>query len=259
MKIAIALPIPAESVAAWKEFQPMLERWCETYRRFTPTVPHDVWCNICGPTAMNPPDEVIDGMFTGAVSKLNLYCGGGCDLGSTQFLANALSNTFLIASTSRVYFWKAGWLERMVAARAEHGPGLYGTSAAYQGDRLHLCTRFFGMDVEDWQAYPHVINTRDRGRMFEIGENNPDGNLLEWSEKRGRPARLVYWGGVYEKADWFKPANIFRRGDQSNMLVKDRHTDIYDAASPEEKSELEKCNAPIVPEPACAELVCQNP
>jgi hypothetical protein len=39
---------------------------------------------------------------------------------------------------------------------------------------------------------------------------------------------------------WRKPENIFRRGDQSNLLVWDRHTEIFAKASEEERAKLAK-------------------
>lgn len=94
--------------------------------------------------------------------------------------------------------------------------------------------------------YPHLIDSRLKGPMFEIGANNEHGNLMEWMERRGRPPRLVFFDGVREKPDWFSVPKRFRNGDQSNMLVWDKHTDLYRAATPEEKANLEQSSNPVI-------------
>lgn len=66
------------------------------------------------------------------------------------------------------------------------------------------------------------------------------GGFTDWCVKRGYPVRMVTEAETYEPKDWRKPANIFRRGDQSNCLVWDRHTDIYARANLEEKHGLER-------------------
>jgi hypothetical protein len=40
---------------------------------------------------------------------------------------------------------------------------------------------------------------------------------------------MVTWDGEWRRKDWRTPQNIFRRGDQSNLLVCDHHTEIYTA------------------------------
>ena len=70
--------------------------------------------------------------------------------------------------------------------------------------------------------------------MFESGANS----ITSWADRAGYPTVLVTVDGRYFKGNWRKPANIFRRGDQSNMLIHDRHTQLLENASPEEKRKL---------------------
>ena len=46
---------------------------------------------------------------------------------------------------------------------------------------------------------------------------------------------VVTWDGVYGESEWRIPENIFRRGDQSNSLLFDRHFDLYEATDSEGK------------------------
>ena len=58
-------------------------------------------------------------------------------------------------------------------------------------------------------------------------------------EEEGLQTRLVTWDGSYDLPDWRKPPNIFRRGDQSNLIVRDRHADAYTVSDAEGKAKLE--------------------
>jgi hypothetical protein len=49
---------------------------------------------------------------------------------------------------------------------------------------------------------------------------------------------LVTWDGFYLRDEWRKAPNIFRRGDQSNCLMFDRHHEIYEASTPQQKIRL---------------------
>jgi hypothetical protein len=49
----------------------------------------------------------------------------------------------------------------------------------------------------------------------------------------------VTWDGDYDLPEWRKPDNIFRRGDQSNLIVRDRHADAYEVSTEAGKRVLE--------------------
>ena len=88
-------------------------------------------------------------------------------------------------------------------------------------------------------GYPKEVKDREDTYRFEVfGWPDRTPNFTLWAGLNGFPVKLVTWDGVYDLADWRKPTNIFRRGDQSNLIVKDRHCDAYDAA--ENKDELER-------------------
>ena len=68
--------------------------------------------------------------------------------------------------------------------------------------------------------------------------DNPHGNLMEWSISRRFGAYVVYWDGVRRWEHCQKPDNIFRKGNQENLLVWDKHTDAFFKADLEEKQRL---------------------
>ena len=67
---------------------------------------------------------------------------------------------------------------------------------------------------------------------------------MQMIETQGGSVKLVTWDGCYEKKDWFSVPNRFRDGDQSNLLIRDKHSDAYASASPEEKERLERMANP---------------
>jgi hypothetical protein len=166
------------------------------------------------------------------------YFGDGFDIGAHQHAANSIppEYDFAVFCSTQVHFHREGWLKRMVEAREQFGPGLYGAMASRE-NHPHLRTCFFGCDPADFRAYPWVINSKALSLEFESGKTG----FWTWIRANGRKEVLVAWDGFYdERKDWRKPDNIFRRGDQSNCLVWDRHTELYAKATPEEKAMLEQ-------------------
>lgn len=210
---------------------------------------YELWavCNWGMPT-----DEVRE-WFYGIKTVFFAYTGNGCDIGGHQYVANQCTirdartkeESFIIGMTSRCFLWKEGWLKRMMEVREQYGPGLYGCSAS-KDTGLHLCTRAFGMDATLWKSYPHLINSRSKGPFFEIGRDNPNGNLLTWATAMLARTMIVHWENLFDLRDlldvkrYFETPNRFRDGDQSQVLVKDWHTQIYEDATPEEKLRLTK-------------------
>jgi hypothetical protein len=179
-------------------------------------------------------------LFYGIKVRFFEYYASGEDAGVYQQIVNAQSeNALVVFMTSRCHFHRAGWLAKLVEAREKHGPAMYGMAANRETWPLHICGRGTTFDSHDFKFYPHRLDDKARdGQFFEVGKNNPDGTLLDWAERRGLPGKLVMFDGVYDKPDWFKPANRFRNGDQSNVLVWDKHTDIFANADEAEKARL---------------------
>ena len=90
------------------------------------------------------------------------------------------------------------------------------------------------------RGYPHEVLTREDTWRFEVFGFPPENiNFTQWVRSKGLQTRLVTWDGVYDLPDWRKPPNIFRRGDQSNLIVKDRHCEAYEVSDAEGKAKLE--------------------
>lgn len=233
MKVIAVLPVPIDSRAVWLQFRHYVERFAATWMKYPPGCDIEIAAVCCNSDA----NSEVRMLFLSLPVRFFRYDGHGADLGAQQWLASQIGgNPFLICCTSRMYFHREGWGKALVDARDRHGPGLYGMSASYESGSLHVCTRGYCLDAEDLRAYPTQITSRDLGVFFECG----GGNLLNWFEQRGGTARMVYWDGVWEKADWMDRPNTFRKGNQRNMLAFDKHSDIWAAADEPRRRELEQ-------------------
>lgn len=246
MRYIISYPLPFDN---WNPYWRSVQRFTETLKKFPPGCDYEVWA-VCN---WGEPNDEVREWFYGIKTRFIPYYDSGCDLGGHQMVASKLSqdgsafgipskSDLVVSMTSRCYFYRAGWLERIVQAYGEKG-GLIGCSASKQGGTLHLGTRAFTMTTGDWNAYPHRILSRQDGPLFEVGTNNQFGSLLNWySEHRGTVS-VVHWDDVFElPAEWDRylaAKNRFRDGNQEQMLVHDFHSQSYAEAGPEEKLKLE--------------------
>lgn len=233
MSLKIIYPVPLETPEVTADFMPFIKRWCDTFVANPPGIEYEVYAVCMG----RDPTEDVKRMFEGINARFVTQPDGRSDGGAIQFMARKIKRGFYIGCTSRVYFHRRGWGEKMVCAMLEHGPGYYSAFASSES-RPHLCFRFHGMQAEHFlQSMPDTIEKREDGWWTEIG-NDEKGNLTEWFEKQELPARVVTWQGSFDRSDWFRQTNGFRHGDQSECLVFDRHTDIFHFASDEDKTRL---------------------
>lgn len=175
-----------------------------------------------------------------------MYIGPGWDIGTYQWQARVLQQyQWVVFMNARTHFHKEGWLARLVAAITDnfHPNALYGLSASYERCPIrtkekinpHIRTAAFCTNPKTFSRYPYRVDTRDKGFLFESGR----WNFSVWYADMGYPVWFVTWDGIWGKADWRNPPNIFRRGTQKNLLVWDRHTKAYNEASPEMRLHME--------------------
>lgn len=203
------------------------QRFLDGYKRFKPAIPHRLMVVNCAPRE----DWT---KWDDAVTDYATYTGFGSDCGTYQHIGRELDCDLVVAFNSLAYPWRSGWLEPIVAARKKHGPGVYGPTSSYEG-HAHLRTPCIGFSPDAMKVYPFPTDTRYKAVLFESGEMN----FSSWCYLAGMASLLVTADGCYEMDQWRQPPNIFRRGDQSNCLVRDRHLDIYDQADPATKARLE--------------------
>jgi hypothetical protein len=238
LPIRIVYPVPMDTPDVWNSFELFIRRFADTLRWSDPGCEYELVPVVNSP----PPNERRDwtlevplkALFHGIpFREIPLYHGKGSVVGSFQHYADLCEPCFMACCTTRTYAWRPGWLKRLADARGMYGPGLYTTSICKETGRLFASVRCVGMDSEDLKRYPTKVVTL---RGNEPGAcdwfENGDGCVFEWYQKQGLPTKVVYWDGAWDivpdkTAHCCAAPNIWRRGDQSNMLVLDKHTDLY--------------------------------
>lgn len=224
-------------------FLPCAQRWAKTYLQFPPDYDHTLHICFCNGDVTDKHQSV----FKGIKYTQHKFMGPGWDIGTYQHMSNILEDDFVVYMNARVHFNRRGWLKRLMEARLELGDGLYALSTSNECSypvshtikikpNPHVRTACFGYNPKRLRKYPFLIDSRIKGFYFESGM----WSFMRWNEDMGYLVRMVLWDGVYERKDWRKPPNIFRRGDQSNLLVCDRHTEMYNTANTQLKRNLAK-------------------
>jgi hypothetical protein len=214
-----------------RNFRESHERFVRTYKQFKPSIPHRLIV-VC---YNGERDREVDELFGSLNPEYMHYRGTAFDIGTYLTIGRTLDSDFVLCCGSNVHFWKHGWLERMVEAFQKHGPGAYAPMASYETSP-HLRTCCIGTTPKLLRQYPHPITTREETYMFESGM----WNFTHWIQSQGLPALMVMQDEELAQPEWRKPANIFRRGDQSNCIIWDRHTLVYQSSTPDAKAHLAK-------------------
>jgi hypothetical protein len=222
-------------------FHKHAEKWVSSYKAFPPGMAHEVLICMSNGTQTKADRDT----FKNVPHRTCDYDGGGWDIGAYQAAAKECHSDLMVFMNGRTHFWTSDWLTRFVEAFEKFGPkGLYGASGSYECcppsptrfPNPHIRTSCFATDPKLFRCFPFTVDSRADGFRFESCE----WNFCRWYADHGWPVKMVAADGFYDRAQWRKPDNIFRRGDQSNMLVRDRHTDVYFAAGKEEKMRLDR-------------------
>jgi hypothetical protein len=217
--------------AGAEHWRPYHERFVLTYEPYYSGCPHTLHIVFSGLSEAPPPMRFYDGLKLVA----HAHSGAGMDIGAQQAVAKEIEADFMFCLATPCYLWRNGWLRPFVRAFEEHGPGLYGAMASYER-APHIRASAFGCPPRLLRDYPHLIDSYEKTFAFETGPTSH----TAWVESLGLPVLLVTADGqCWKKEDWRKPPNIFRRGDQSNCLVWDRHTDWYRDSDAKMKGEWE--------------------
>lgn len=191
------------------------KRFYDGYRKFKPTIPHDLIIVRCGAT-----EGSTD--FDSIATHYLRFDGMGSDCAAYQHVVRVLDYDLVLCMNTLAYPWRYFWLSPFVDALKVHGKGVYGATASYE-NHPHLRTPAIAFHPDVVREYPFSTTNREDSVRFESGANS----ISAWAERAGYPVILVTADGRYYKGDWRKPNNIFRRGDQTNCLIWDRHTDLY--------------------------------
>jgi hypothetical protein len=228
MPVKVIYPVPQDN---WRTFEPFVLRFVETLRKYDPGYPYELIAVLNNGTQ----SKHLEDLFAGLPVRFWVYNGTGWNMGSAQAaMAICFDDDFIVSMSSRCYFHREGWLAKMMAARAAHGPGIYGTGSFEAKRHIRACA--FGIDAKLFRAVPFQVLVPDDGHRLEYKNHC----LTDFVEANGGVAKQVTFVGVQNSKDWRKPENIYRKGDQSNVLVMDKWTEDYFNCSPEMKREREE-------------------
>jgi len=215
------------------EYELGAQRWAESYRKYRPNIPHSI-------AIINRYTDAPDNSLEDICWTPIRYDGGGWDCGTWKFVASIMPHAdLLVCFNSSCVIQGPGWLERFVSVAEKNGEGLYGPLASYE-ICPHIRTPCMAFHPYVMNEYPQSVLTREDTYRFESC-GYPDGtpNVTQWARKKGFATRLVTWSGDFDQPDWKQP-NVFRQGDQSDLIVHDRHCDAYAVSDAAGKAQLER-------------------
>jgi hypothetical protein len=224
LRVAIVYVYP---IVGDPEHDVLARRFVESYWACAAGADHIVHVYFNG----GEPTAAHTRLFDGMPCEFHQHDDVGWDIGVYQ-AASHLECDMMVCLGGASYFKREGWLRRMTEVFGDrHGVGLFGASASYE-QSPHIRTSAFWCRPELVRAYPEPVATYEDRYRFEHGPTS----ITRLSELVGVGAWMVTWDEVCAKAEWRTPANIFRRGDQSNALVRDRYFDVYDSLDAEGKA-----------------------
>jgi len=213
------------------EYEPGAQRWLSAYRRHKPEIPHDL-------VIINRYADG-DSSFDDVATDILRYDGGGWDCGSWQFAGRNIESDLLVCFNSTTQIMGNGWLEQFVSAFEKHGEGLYGPMASLEV-APHIRTPCMAFSPSVINGYPATVDSREATYQFESMGFPGVPNFSLWAKAQGFPVKMVTWSGVYDLLDCRKPPNVFRDGDQSDLIVHDKHAELYATSDSAGRAYLEK-------------------
>jgi hypothetical protein len=136
----------------------------------------------------------------------------GQDIGAFQAFSEVADCDLLVCLGAPVHFRRAGWLDRIVQAYEDNGPGLYGAWAFHQ-PMSHVRTTAFWCPPELLKSYPYQVINESRYE-FEHGHRS----IHQYTKSIGLNTYMVTWNGCWEEKDWHHVT-------LDECLLLDQHTD----------------------------------
>jgi hypothetical protein len=226
MKLGVVYVCP---VVNWPQYEGLTRRFVSSYTMFPAEFPHKLHVVFNGG---NPNVDIL-ALFSDKNPVYLAHDNIGWDIGAFQKAASSVDCNPILFLGANTHFRRAGWLRRLMAAYEKFGPGLYGPSASFD-ITPHIRTTAFMCDPKLVRSWAGKISAPKDRHYFEVGP----ASLTSLAKRQGLPCVLVTWDGFYLRDEWRKAPNIFRRGDQSNCLMFDRHHEIYEASTPQQKIRL---------------------
>jgi hypothetical protein len=235
MKIAVLYNLtekPTTTIPLPDNWGLVVRRFAESYAVHTAGYAHDFYICSSGGALSSASKEAFESV------KYNsfVYTGGGWDIGAYQYCAKFLLNYDLVVCfNSQAHISSHNWLRYFVEAFETYGVGVYGTSSSFEV-APHIRTSCIAFSPRLIGQYPLKVRCRYDACVF---EHSPK-NFSLWALNKGLFVGVVSGSGITPLLGSRDGSNIFRRGSQEDLLIKDRHTIIYDKAGPSEREYLGK-------------------
>lgn len=174
------------------KYDPMARRFVDTYTQHHPgDYPHSINVMVNGPMYKG-----IERLFSPLPVEFTQHTNSGYDIGAYQMAAVTVPCDLMICLGSPLRFHKDGWLDWIVSAYVQNGPGLYGPWA-FHHPATHIRTTAFWLPPDLLNAYPYAVANHMRYSF----EHGPESITL-WTQKMGYPTLQVTWKGVFDQRNW---------------------------------------------------------
>lgn len=210
----------------------LLSNFVESYKKVLGTVSHQLVIVTSG-GEISPAKANLLSEFEYEVIR---YQGQGWDVGALVHASKELPffDTLLFLN-SQVQITSPRFLERFVESWEENGPGLYGASSSFEVSR-HIRTSCIAAPPGVFSSYPRPTSSRFDATVFEHSPNS----ISHWAKEGGLNPLVVYSDETLPLDQSRSKSDIFRSGNQSKLMISDRHTRIYDEADESEKIRLQR-------------------
>lgn len=207
MKICICYVFPNLNPGL---YEPMARRFVRSYQEHPPgETPHDIVV-VSNGSLIGPRQRTVFDPLPVQFTDHNNY---GKDIGAFMSVAIGNQSDLLVCFGSHIYFHRAGWLDRMVDAYLDIGPGLYGCWGFFEPSP-HIRTTAFWLPPELLSAYPWPIDNSHRYNF----EHGPKQSILQWTLHNGLPVTMVGWNRSYIYPE-------FTHLSEADSLMWDQHID----------------------------------
>lgn len=203
-------------------YEPYVLRFLDSYHDNPPGTNHESIVVLNG----TKPTSDLYCLFSSLPNLTFLeHDNSGYDIGGYQLAARTIPCDLMVFFSTSTYFFRPGWLLRMLFATERHGNAQYG-AMGNRGDIPvkvwpHIRTTAFWMKPELMNGYPHRVTHPEQRHPFEHGQQC----FTSWLTKQGVLSWVITWSRELLWRDWDADPNGFSRGNQSNLLAGDRMTE----------------------------------
>lgn len=193
-----------------KTYDPMAARFAQTYVDNPPgETDHELYVVVNGGGRLTSRQERL---FDPLAPKYVYHSNVGKDVGAFQLCARSIPCDLMVCLGAPVRCNVAGWLDIMVRAVENHGPGLYGVWG-FHAPAAHIRTTVFWIPPKIFNAYPIQV---DDSRRYHFEHSHE--SITKWCLKMGFPVLQCTARGVFSLERW-------HHVEKADCLMLDQHSE----------------------------------